>query len=140
MMLAGIDKNELVLLKFTEEEKQNKLQWKHSKEFECKGEMYDIVESRVVGDTTFYWVWWDHEETKLSKQLKELVISDLNHNPKNQDYRKKLHNFYKFLFFEEYRPDKPLFITTEDNNTLTENKLYHSHSLSPPAPPPELYF
>ena len=101
--------------------------------------MYDIVESRVVGDTTFYWVWWDHEETKLSKQLKELVISDLNHNPKNKDYRKKLHNFYKFLFFEEYKPDKPFFNTKEDNNTLTENKLYHSHCLSPPAPPPEIY-
>src|SRR5690606_39601506 len=50
-MIAGMDEEELVLLKFTKEETQTKLRWEHSKEFEYDGQMYDIVSKEVKGDS-----------------------------------------------------------------------------------------
>ncbi|PTB91022.1 hypothetical protein C9994_16285, partial [Marivirga lumbricoides] len=75
-MIAGMDKNELVLLKFTSEEAKV-LKWEHAKEFEYQNEMYDVVEQQTIGDTTYYWCWWDHEETALNKQLSLLVVKAL---------------------------------------------------------------
>lgn len=136
-MIAGIDKEELVLLKFTQEEKRTQLKWKHSKEFEYKGEMYDIVESKLVGDTTYYWLWWDHEETKLNKQLSHLVSYALGQNPKNKENQKRLQNFFKSLYFsEDVRKESLVFLEVENKYYFSE-KFYHSIFLTPPVPPPE---
>lgn len=136
-MIAETDREELVLLKFTEEEKQTKLNWKHSKEFEYKGEMYDIVETSIVGDTTYYWVWWDYEETKLNRQLNELVSFALGNNPKNQENQKRLNKFFKSLYFsEDVKKDTFIFLDIK-NKYYFGQKIYHSISHSPPAPPPE---
>ncbi|MFH1049421.1 MAG: hypothetical protein V1779_00660 [bacterium] len=51
-MIAGLDKDELVLLKFTEEELVLKLRWEHSKEFEYHYQMNDIVDQAIQGDFT----------------------------------------------------------------------------------------
>lgn len=136
-MIAGIDREELVLLKFTEKEKQTQLNWKHSKEFEYKGEMYDIVETNVVGDTTYYWVWWDDEETELNRQLSELVSFALGNNPKNQENQKRLHKFFKSLYFTEDDRKESLVFLEVKNKYHLQQKFYHSVSHSPPVPPPE---
>lgn len=136
-MIAGIDKEELVLLKFTEEEKQTQLNWKHSKEFEYKGEMYDIVETKIVGDTTYYWLWWDHEETKLNKQLSQLVSFALGHNPKNQENQKRLQNFFKSLYFSEDERKESLAFFEIKSKFLFGQNFYSSVFLTPPVPPPE---
>ena len=62
-IIAGIDKNELILLRLSEIESQTKLNWKHSKEFEFNQQMYDIVETEVKGDTIYYWCMRDTKET-----------------------------------------------------------------------------
>ena len=46
-MVAGIDQNELVLLKFSKEEAEKQLRWEHSKEFEYEGQMYDVVSKEI---------------------------------------------------------------------------------------------
>ncbi|MBZ0199108.1 MAG: hypothetical protein K8H86_04510, partial [Ignavibacteriaceae bacterium] len=101
-MLTGINKEELVLLKFTEEEKQTWLNWKHSKEFEFKGEMYDVVKSEMRGDTTYYWCWYDHEETNLNKKLDDLILLALGSNPGIQGNQKTLSIFFRPLYFSEF--------------------------------------
>ena len=58
-MIAGIDKSELVLFKFSKEETTTKLNWKHAKEFEFNQQMYDVVEKQVSKDSIHYWCWWD---------------------------------------------------------------------------------
>jgi len=101
-IIAGIDKDELVLLKFTEKEKETQLRWEHSKEFEYQGEMYDITASQTVGDTTYFWCWWDFEETKLNKQLGHLVAGFLDNNSENQDRQIKLFDFLNSIFYTEF--------------------------------------
>ncbi|MBL0073270.1 MAG: hypothetical protein IPP34_16265 [Bacteroidetes bacterium] len=45
-MLEGIPANQLVCLKFSKTNVDDLLNWKHSKEFSYKEEMYDIVYKR----------------------------------------------------------------------------------------------
>lgn len=76
-IIEGINRSELVELSFTpEEEKQ--LRWEHSKEFEYKGEMYDVVESKSENGKITYWCWWDNEETSLNRRLNSLLSRALN--------------------------------------------------------------
>jgi hypothetical protein len=96
-LIAGIDKAELVLLKFTEKEAQTKVEWEHAKEFRYNHEMYDIIESQHKGDTIYYLCWWDNEETRLSKQLQDLLAFALGKDPVQQQNQERLANFFKSL-------------------------------------------
>ncbi len=133
-IIAGIEKEELVQLTFTLDETKNELKWKHSKEFEYKNQMYDIVEADTSGNTINYWCWWDHEETKLNKQLMALVDNFLNHHPKKNKQKTQFENFYKTLF---YTTKKEEYITC--NEPLKHISLYINHYRlfnNPPLPPP----
>src|SRR5688572_27780769 len=72
-MIAGMQGEELELLKFSKAETQTKLRWEHSREFEYNSQMYDVVAVITKADSVFYWCWWDNEETLLNKQLGQLV-------------------------------------------------------------------
>ncbi|MBK8955199.1 MAG: hypothetical protein IPM34_06540 [Saprospiraceae bacterium] len=97
-LIAGINKNELILLKFSSSEKSRLLTWEHSREFEYQHNMYDVVEESTVNDTTSYWCWWDHEETKLNKQLVDLCGGAFDQHPQTNDCQEKIFSFYKSLF------------------------------------------
>ncbi len=136
-IIAGIDKEELVLLKITEKEK-GLLRWEHSKEFEYRGEMYDVVECSIVGDTTYYRVWWDHKETKLNRQLQELVSTAMGKNQKKQENQNRLLSFFKSLYFAE-ATDLQFYNDTKLNRKFWFRlDFYWSFSHSPPVPPPEI--
>lgn len=68
-IIAGIDEDDLVLLKFSKEEAKTKLRWEHSKEFEYNRQMYDVVKTMTLGGMVYYWCWLDHEETKLNRRF-----------------------------------------------------------------------
>ena len=135
-MIAGIDKNELVLLKFTNEEIQTELRWEHSKEFEYKGQMYDIVETSIQEDTFYYWCWLDEEETKLNKQLKELVSNVLGNKPQRQDKKNQLAEFFKKLFHENQKPQTSTTIIKTSIKHFLYSEYFTSIYHKPPLPPP----
>ena len=137
-MIAGIPREELVLLKFTEDQKVNDLRWEHSKEFEYKGEMYDIVETHFKGDTTYYWCWWDYEETQLNKQLDGLLSFAYKKDARTTKNQKIVQAFYKSLYFSD--SDIPLNFYTDLLKLLRPYQVEYFTSLSnaPPDPPPEL--
>lgn len=137
-MIEGMNKSELVLLKFTEEDAANELEWEHSREFEYNGQMYDVVEKQQQGDTTYYYCWWDHEETKLNLQLSELVANAMGKNPLNKDKQERLNNFLKSLYYSE-KSDKNL--PAQTSREISPNNIDSAYStifFSPPAPPPEI--
>jgi hypothetical protein len=68
-IIAGLKEEELVKLKFANADLNRKLKWKHSKEFEFNGEMYDIVSVSKTSDSTEYLLWWDAEESVLNQKL-----------------------------------------------------------------------
>ncbi len=136
LMIPGMEKDELVVLKFTREKAQKELDWKHSKEFEYKGEMYDVVEKEIKGDTIYYHCWWDHRETELNEQLDILVAKILGNNPQKQNSRDRIVEFYKNLYFSKYKYNSS--VLKKDLNPFyrfyTEN--FKSIDLPPPVPPP----
>lgn len=137
-IIKGIDKDKLVKLSFTADDAKTKLKWEHSREFEYNGEMYDVVEKSVNGDTTHYWCWWDNEETQLNRQLAGLVNNYLQHDTKTTSGRKNLHSFLKQLYFSETIN----FGFVNYNNVIKpgfNKKVYfYSYTFPPPVPPPEV--
>ena len=137
-MLEGIPANQLVCLKFSKTNVDDLLNWKHSKEFSYKEEMYDIVYKKETIDSVFYYCWWDHEETALNKKLSALLYVALNQNASGKSTNDKLHVLLQVLFFQT--TTKP-----ELNNWSHLSRFYFHTDLlttvnpgiSPPNPPPE---
>lgn len=138
-MIAGMDEAELILLKFTKEETQTKLRWEHSKEFEYNGQMYDIVSKKVEGDSIFYRVWWDHEETELNKNLKKLVAIAFDQDEENQETQE---NFYTYLysffcgdiFHWQPKNSQNMWVIYQD---AMHPEIFNSLLFPPPTPPPK---
>lgn len=97
-IIDGIPKEMLVCIKISSQQ-THELKWQHSKEFEYKDEMYDIVSKEYIGDTTFYWCWWDNEETLLNKQLSKLLTKALKNDSKHSDPQKHIIDFFKSIYF-----------------------------------------
>jgi hypothetical protein len=100
-IVAGLNEDELVLLKFAKADLLKKLKWKHSREFEFNGEMYDIVSVKKSSDSIEYYCWWDSEESLLNKKLMALVGLTLADLPENRELQFCLSYFYKTIYFQQ---------------------------------------
>ena len=136
-MAANLDKDELLLLKFTDEQAESQVHWKHSKEFEFQGSMYDIVEKELHDDTTYYYCWLDKEETALNQRLDELAALAFGKDSKQKENKEKVNSFYKHWFHSSsqrtdttFCRNSPLFSNTSES--------YSSENPTPPVPPPLL--
>ncbi len=134
----GIEKHELILLRFSKEDVNKILEWEHSREFEYRGEMYDVVESRETSDSVFYTCYHDKKETKLKEKLSAYASEKNNKTPLNHNTQKRLGSFFSGLFFENL-PDL--------NTQLHSARIgYHSNYffnykpvfLDRETPPPEI--
>ena len=138
-MIAGMDQEELVLLKFSIEEIKTKLRWEHSKEFEYDGEMYDVVSKVIKGDSIYYRCWWDHTETALNKKLQKLVASAFDNDKDKQRNQKELNLYFKTFFCVE--PLDWQTSATEVSARIYRDLIYSDNfsslRISPPTPPPK---
>ncbi len=137
-MIAGIDKKELVYMSFSIKDSQEKLNWKHSKEFEFKGEWYDVVEQEIIGDSIHYYLWWDHEETQLNKQLNELIALTVNQNPLTKENNNRVAKLFKSLYFIEDKVQ----VNNEIKSEFSQPSIFKDSSFldvyfSLDLPPPE---
>ncbi|MCF8298985.1 MAG: hypothetical protein K9J13_15660 [Saprospiraceae bacterium] len=138
MIIDGIDKEELTLLKFTKQESETELEWEHSMEFEYKQQMYDIVETEVVNDTIYYWCWLDNRETKLNKQLAKLLINALNADPQRKEKQEYLVSYFKSLYCSNHFIWNHSIFETEVKPSFNFLNFYKSLSSPPSKPPPRL--
>ena len=87
----GVEEDELVVLEFSLEQAQAQalLHWESPREFEYRGRMYDLIETRILGQTVVYKCWKDDEETRLNNRLKELAPQESGEtlDPKGDDER-----------------------------------------------------
>ena len=138
-MIAGIDLEELVLLKFTKDEANTKLRWEHSKEFEYNGQLYDVVSKEIKGDTIFYNCWWDYEETKLNKKLQKLVANAMDESGNNCDAHLNLHHYLSSFFYTAMLDWHATPFRKSDivyQNTI-HVAIFNALLISPPTPPPK---
>lgn len=137
MIIAGMSKEDLVLLAFSREETETKLSWHHSREFEYEGEMFDIVDTAFRGDSVFYWCWHDTEETNIGKQIDDLAARTLGGDPQKKEQQQRFVNLMKIQFLAcGYSPG----LTPDPGGhfTFPEHPTdYVSVSFQPLTPPPK---
>ncbi|MFO7852577.1 MAG: hypothetical protein ACQERS_04840 [Bacteroidota bacterium] len=134
----GIDRDELVLLKFTKEETQEKLRWEHPREFEYKHQMYDIVESKTVGDSVYYWCWWDIAETLVKKRISDLGKFAMDTEAQKEKKRDYVNPWFKVNYIKESFKWTARAEESSESKFVIYINLYHSPDFPPPSPPPRL--
>lgn len=97
-LMQGIPKDELIQFTFALNDTATVLDWKHGKEFEFQGEMYDIVTRYYSGDSVKYDLWWDHEETELNRKLAQLTNSLINQNPEEKSKSSHLNHVIRTMY------------------------------------------
>lgn len=103
---SDMGKEGVVFLTFVGAAAQARLEWEHAREFSYDGEMYDVIEYKISGDTAFYWCWHDKKETWLNKQIDELIEGIVGAGSATPEAASKLILFYKSLYF--HSPCEPL--------------------------------
>ncbi len=139
-IINGMDQDELTLIKITPESR-HLLRWEHSREFEYRSQMYDIVSVEKHGDTTFYWCWWDREETYLNQKITEVLDYVLNTTQERNQHKQHLLDFYKSLICQHVYNYGNIFIGITDNfrrNCFRLNFCFQSIILNVLSPPPEI--
>lgn len=138
-LLLGIDKQELILLKFKTSESKNLLEWEKSDEFCYKNEFYDVVEERIVGDSQFFWCWWDNDETQLNRRLSALLDLNFNSNPTKQDNQNRLSQFLETYYtVRDCSKIIHQFFLLQNSHIGFYQDFYQSTELNPPIPPPKI--
>lgn len=136
-IINGINKENLVLLKFSKIESKSKFHWEGFKEFEYNGQLYDVVEKEIKGDTLYYWCWPDYEETEINKKIDNLVSYVLGHEKQRKESQKRIENFYRSLYFNS-PPKWGYFVIQSGQTTIPYRDSYKSISYPPPVPPPKI--
>jgi hypothetical protein len=137
IMMKGLSENEMVVHKFSIKDSKTLLKWKHDREFEYQGQMYDIIEIERQGDSIKYNCWWDKVETKLNMQLRKAVLLAVGNHPAKKENEKQLGKFQKSLFCQSHE-NVPHVIKTHASPAVFSYRLITCKTLViPPLPPPE---
>ncbi len=115
------------------------LQWEHSREFEYKGEMYDVIRSEMKGDSIWYWCYWDKKETKLRKELNVLLVNLMGPGQQSRNEGRQLNDFFKSLFVP-VTIDIQIPASGKDHNQYMMPYTFSLHAFdrTPPVPPPDV--
>jgi hypothetical protein len=133
----NIEEDDLIVLRFSEEETRTKLSWKHSCEFIFAGQMYDIIEQGRDGNTFWYKCYRDHKETRLNLEKKNLMARALGQDPFRKNQTENIKDYFKIVFGHNVNSWKPIL---PDYSSFHYSLFIIHYSLSlpsPPSPPPK---
>ena len=135
-IMEGIDRDALVLLRFSKAGAASVLDWEHAGEFEYRGQMYDVVERSETADSVSYWCWDDREESQLNQQLARLTRDLLGKDQQRQERQERVITFLKSLYHSMSIPQVPGQRLSAKARGTEYTDFYTSLSLSPGLPPP----
>lgn len=113
------------------------VRWEHSREFEQAGEMYDIAQRTVVGDSIVYYCWWDREETQLNQALAQLTGRYLAGDIPWQEQGSRVVVFLRQLALPPPVLAVTANITCSAKIYLSERGRYTPPALALNSPPPD---
>jgi hypothetical protein len=135
-IVDGLDRDELVLFKFSKSEAQRDLKWEHPGEFEYKKRMYDVVDTMIRGDSVYYWCLWDQKETSLNGRLENLIARALGTDSRISDDHDGLISHFESLYC-------PPLVNADlrapgffHSRFFIHGDPYCSVFIQPPTPPP----
>jgi hypothetical protein len=136
-MLSGIEDEALVVLKFSSAD-LDKLSWHRDDEFEFQGEMYDVVERRMDGDTFVLACWPDHAESRLHRQMEELIASATQDDPLRRTVLQHVFDFLKTIC-PGHVITPYINVLWYQMNGVSSNFIPHMLPMvAPPEPPPDI--
>lgn len=136
-LLAGMDASELTELKLSKADARTLLEWEEEREFEYQGQMYDVVDTAIEGDSIRYRCYRDHAESRLKREMRRLVAKPLKDDPATAGNALRLITFFQSLFCVE----APSWMLPAGEKTGAYFSCLSSLGLltgPPPAPPPEV--
>jgi hypothetical protein len=134
---SGIKEKDFIVLKFTKEESETKLHWKHSREFEYNGRMYDIVDQSHKGDSLFYTCYEDHKESRLNAEKEKIIAKALGQDPFRKKQADHIKGFFKTVFSQDAFAWKPTPALPSIFQFSFFNFQFSIFYPSPPSPPPK---
>lgn len=137
IILKGISEDQLVNLTFSLTDADKQLNWKHSREFEYNGHMYDIVRSAVKGDSITYTCFRDHKETRLYQEKQKSIAKALGHDPLQKKQNERLRIFFSNVFLQENQSRKHVLSFNAITHYSLNIKHYALVFIPPPSPPPK---
>ncbi len=110
-IISCLNENDLVIIKLHRTQ-IHELRWEHSKEFEYKGHMYDVVYKKIIQDSIYYFTWWDQKESELNNLLDKKLLSMLSGDTNtNKDKQSIGYNVYQWKFTKQLFPHTEALIT-----------------------------
>lgn len=137
IITENIDRNLLVRLSFNKDE-ITKLRWEHTKEFEYKSEMYDIVHKEIKSDSIIYWCWQDNDETNLEKSLNVLISKAIGDDHNSNPTKETIKQLIKKTFINQSELLYSNNIIEMNNYFNISTSIFRSITLEISSPPPEL--
>lgn len=140
LIMSGLDDDELILMKFSQVETQLELAWEHSREFEYRGEMYDVVRTDSIGDSMYYWCIWDVEESTVKKKIRDLIMIALGQNQTDSNTRDYVIQLLRNLFLQQILSFEIINREIPDSYMIKPTLAFSSRYLIPGVPPPRITF
>ena len=111
------------------------------KEFEHKGRFYDIVKTKIVGDSLEIYCFDDETETRLTNVFHQLILKN---KTQNTDYQHKTQLCFQSLIKDFYFPSEKTKNQTPSVSSRFRSLFYFKNRFCPPnfiptdTPPPDV--
>ena len=87
-------------------------------EFSRNNKQYDVVKTKISGDSLIVYCFQDDKETALSEDFNNLLFQN---TASNTDFQKKLSGVFKHLL-SEYTPENVVMLTRKDPSVSRDKK------------------
>ena len=87
-------------------------------EFSRNNKQYDVVKTKISGDSLIVYCFQDDKETALSEDFNDLLFQN---STSNTDFQKKLSGIFKHLL-SEYMPENVVTLTPKDPSVSRDKK------------------
>lgn len=139
LVIAGEENPvEMVHLAFTEAQMKADLRWEHDREFEYRGQMYDIISSEVKGDTTYFYAYWDKLESIINHKLNELITLHLGGEADEKDESQLVVSLLKALYIHPNQDSAKILEKIDPIKFLEIKAIYNSTLQGIDGPPPRV--
>jgi len=109
-ILNNLSETELTLIKISSGNCREIKWMEEGREFRYNGNMYDVVKTKTINDTTYYYCFNDENESKLLSHLDNLVKEQTG-NSKSRTIQKKqvINYFFQQVLFAQFINMKSIF-------------------------------
>ena len=114
------------------------LRWEHDREFEYRGQMYDIISSEVKGDTTYFYAYWDKLESIINHKLNELITLHLGGEADEKDESQLVVSLLKALYIHPNQDSAKILEKIDPVKFLEIKAIYNSTLQGIDGPPPRV--